>query len=144
MSVIDLVKVVRVKQWTKNVFVFAAFIFVKGWTHPGYSVSVFLAFLAMCFASSATYLVNDIYDVEKDRAHPVKKNRPIASGRIPVGFAFALAIVLLALSFALGWLSDVNVVFGLAAYLGLQVIYNVSWRNKSVADVACIALGFVG
>ena len=143
MSFIDLIKVVRVKQWTKNVFVFAAFIFVKGWETAGSPQAVLLAFLAMCFASSATYIVNDVYDVEKDRGHPVKKNRPIASGRVPISFAFGLAILLLFLSFGLGFVSNVNVVFGLAAYFALQVLYNLSWRNKSVADVACIALGFV-
>ena len=57
--------------------------------------------------------------------------------------AFGLAILLLFLSFGLGFVSNVNVVFGLAAYFALQVLYNLSWRNKSVADVACIALGFV-
>ena len=143
MSFIDLIKVVRVKQWTKNVFVFAAFIFVKGWEIEGSIKAVFFAFFAMCFASSATYIVNDIYDIEKDRSHPVKKNRPIASGRIPVTFAFVLAIVLLVLSIVFGFISNISVLFGIAAYLGLQILYNLSWRNKSVADVACIALGFV-
>ncbi|MEI8281361.1 MAG: decaprenyl-phosphate phosphoribosyltransferase [Armatimonadota bacterium] len=143
MSIVDLVKVVRVKQWTKNVFVFAAFIFVKGWATPGYPKAVIFAFLAMCLASSATYLVNDIYDIEKDRAHPVKKNRPIASGRVPVYFALVLAFALLVGSFVLGYLSNVNVLYGILVYLGIQVVYNLSWRNKSVADVACIALGFV-
>ena len=143
MSFIDLVKVARVKQWTKNVFVFAAFIFVKGWTHAGYPQAVLLAFFAMSFASSATYIVNDIYDIEKDRAHPVKKNRPIASGRISVSLALALAIILLASSFVFGLFSGINVDYGLLVYLGIQVIYNLSWRNKSVADVACIAMGFV-
>jgi 4-hydroxybenzoate polyprenyltransferase len=143
MSFTDLIKVVRVKQWTKNVFVFAAFIFVKGWTHQGSTQAVLLAFVAMCFASSATYLVNDIYDIEKDRSHPVKKNRPIASGRISVGFASALAGILFVLSLVLGYISNVNVIFGLLAYLGLQVVYNMILRNISVADVACIALGFV-
>ena len=143
MSFTDLIKVVRVKQWTKNVFIFAAFIFVKGWTHQGYTQSVLLAFVAMCFASSATYLVNDIYDIEKDRSHPVEKNRPIASGRISVGFASTLAGILFVLSLVLGYISNVNVIFGLLAYLGLQVVYNMILRNISVADVACIALGFV-
>ncbi len=143
MSFLDLIKVIRVKQWTKNVFIFAAFIFVKGWTHQGSTQAVLLAFLAMCFASSATYLVNDIYDIEKDRGHPVKKNRPIASGRISIGFASTMAGMLFVLSLVLGYLSNVNVIFGLLAYLGLQVVYNLVLRNISVADVACIALGFV-
>ena len=143
MSFIDLIKVVRVKQWTKNVFVFAAFIFVKGWETPGYPFAVILAFFAMCFASSATYIVNDLYDAEKDRNHPVKKNRPIASGRISTVFASGLASILFAVSLALGYISNINVIFGILAYLGLQVVYNIYLRNISVADVACIALGFV-
>ena len=73
----------------------------------------------------------------------MKKNRPIASGRIPVSLALALALILFVLSFLFGWMSNINVIYGLLVYLGIQVIYNLSWRNKSVADVACIALGFV-
>lgn len=144
MSVKDLVKLVRVKQYTKNVFVFAAYIFyVKGWAIPGAFADALLAFAAMCCASSATYIANDIYDLQKDRNHPTKKNRPIASGRVPVGFAFGLAVVLLFGSFILGWLANLNVIVGIATYLFIQVLYNLWLRSKSVADVACIALGFV-
>lgn len=144
MSIADLVKLIRVKQYTKNVFVFAAYIFyVKGWSTPGAIQAVFLAFFAMCCASSATYIVNDIYDVEKDRNHPTKKNRPIASGRVPVGFAFGLAIVLLLGSLILAWQANISVIYGIGIYLFVQVLYNLWLRNKSVADVACIALGFV-
>ncbi len=144
MSITDLLKLIRVKQYTKNVFVFAAYIFyVKGWATPGAIQSVLLAFAAMCCASSATYIVNDIYDLEKDRSHPVKKNRPIASGRVPVAVAFGLAIVLLFASLFLGWQANVSVIYGIGVYLLIQILYNLWLRNKSVADVACIALGFV-
>ena len=144
MSIRDLLKLVRVKQYTKNVFVFAAYIFyVDGWHIQGALKSAILAFFAMCCASSATYIVNDIYDIEKDRAHPIKKNRPIPSGRVSVGIAFGLAAVLLAGSFVLGWLAKEAVIVGIAIYLFIQVLYNLWLRNKSVADVACIALGFV-
>ncbi|MBS1703423.1 MAG: decaprenyl-phosphate phosphoribosyltransferase [Armatimonadetes bacterium] len=144
MSVTDLVKLVRVKQYTKNVFVFAAYIFyVEGWQTPGAIKAVLLAFAAMCCASSTTYIANDIYDIEKDRNHPVKKNRPLPSGRVPVLAAFTMAVVLLVASVVLGFLSNIQVVYGLAAYLLIQVMYNLWLRNKSVADVACISLGFV-
>lgn len=144
MSITDLLKLIRVKQYTKNVFVFAAFIFyVKGWTTPGAFTSTLFAFVAMCCASSATYIVNDIYDLEKDRAHPVKKNRPIASGRVPVAVAFGLAVALLFGSLILGWRANPTVVYGIGVYLLIQVLYNLWLRNKSVADVACISLGFV-
>lgn len=144
MSPVDLFKLIRVKQYTKNVFVFAAYIFfVPGWSTPGSFKAVVMAFFAMCCASSATYIINDIYDIEKDRQHPVKKNRPLPSGRIPVAFAFGMAIVLLFGSFVLGWLVNLSVIYGILFYLGIQVLYNLWLRNKSVADVACIALGFV-
>ncbi|RYG79342.1 decaprenyl-phosphate phosphoribosyltransferase, partial [bacterium] len=78
----DLFRLLRVKQWTKNVFVLAAFVFTKGWERPDAIRGAFAAFVAMTLASIAMYLVNDLLDREADRAHPVKRDRPIASGRV--------------------------------------------------------------
>ncbi len=144
MSAKDLLKLIRVKQYTKNVFVFAAFIFyVKGWSSHGAFQAALMAFFAMCCASSATYIINDIYDIEKDRNHPVKKNRPLPSGRIPISLALALALALLVSALAIAYFTNLPTLEGILFYLGVQVLYNLWLRNKSVADVACIALGFV-
>jgi 4-hydroxybenzoate polyprenyltransferase len=136
-------KLFRIKQWTKNVFVLAAFVFTKGWKVEQSIVATILAFFAMCFISSSTYIVNDIFDVEKDRKHPVKKNRPIASGKITVTTAAIIAASLFVLSFVFGYIADPKVPYGIGAYVLLQIAYNLYLRNKSIADVFCIALGFV-
>lgn len=138
-----LLKLLRVKQWTKNVFVFAAFIFTRGWNESGNIQGVLFAALAMCLASSATYIVNDLADIEKDRQHPKKKNRPIASGKVKPGTAWIAAVACLAAALITGWIANPNVLYCLAAYLLIQVFYNLRLRNTSIADVSCIAAGFV-
>jgi 4-hydroxybenzoate polyprenyltransferase len=139
----DFIKLIRVKQWTKNVFVLAAFVFTKGWKDWSNIQETLLAVLGMCLISSATYVVNDIFDVEKDRRHPKKKNRPIASGRMPIPLAATTAIGLLAFGMLLGWLANPPVLYVFAAYLLIQVAYNLGLRNQAVIDVGCIAAGFV-
>jgi 4-hydroxybenzoate polyprenyltransferase len=136
-------KLLRVKQWTKNVFVLAAISFTSSWSLPGKAIDALMAVFAMCLASSATYIVNDLFDVAKDRLHPKKKLRPIASGAVKESVAVIIAIVCLFCSFLLGWTADPNVVYCIAAYLLLQIAYNLKLRNVSVADVCCIAAGFV-
>jgi decaprenyl-phosphate phosphoribosyltransferase len=118
-----LFRLLRVKQWSKNLLVFAAFIFSYGTSHLDALILSASAFLAMSLVSSATYIVNDWRDVEKDRAHPKKRNRPIASGAVAVPTALAIAALCL-----VGGL-------GLAVWLGKDVI--------PVADVYSISTGFV-
>jgi len=114
---------------------------------------VALLFVAFCAASSAVYLVNDIVDREEDRRHPVKRNRPIASGRLPLGAAGLLAAALAAASVAVAWFlpTDVRLTSGglrpgpvvLAAYLALNVAYTTLLKRVAIADVTCVALGFL-
>lgn len=139
----DILKLIRVKQWTKNVFVLAAFVFTRGWRDWGNVRETLLALAGMCLLSSATYVANDIVDVEKDRAHPRKTNRPIASGRISIPTAALLAGALLLSAFALGWMAKPSVLLVFAAYLLIQIAYNAGLRNQAVIDVGCIAAGFV-
>lgn len=139
----DVLRLIRPKQWVKNVFVFAAFIFTRGWADWSHVRETILAFVAMCLVSSATYVANDVFDVEKDRQHPMKKNRPIASGRIPVPMAIALSCGLIVASLIAGYLANPNTLYCLGTYILVQVLYNLGLRNKSVVDVGCIAAGFV-
>ncbi len=138
-----IVKLLRVKQWTKNVFVFAALIFTKGFTEPHRVQITLLAFFAMCLASSATYIVNDIFDLERDRAHPKKSKRPLASGVLSVPFAIALAIACLAGSVALALYVRPEVLTLVGVYLALQVFYNLGLKHIPIADVFVVASGFV-
>ncbi|HLO97464.1 MAG TPA: UbiA prenyltransferase family protein [Fimbriimonas sp.] len=136
-------KMLRVKQWTKNVFVFAAYLFTTGWAVTGATKNTLLAFGSMCLLSSATYIINDIIDRDKDRNHPTKKNRPFASGALSPATGYVMAAMLALGGFTLGFVADMKVVYALLVYVGIQVVYNAGLRSQPVVDVFCIAAGFV-
>jgi 4-hydroxybenzoate polyprenyltransferase len=96
-----------------------------------------------CALSSAVYLWNDIVDVEKDRAHPLKRRRPIADGRLPLATAKVAAATLAAGGLALGYLLDSTFATAAAAYLGLNVAYSLVLKRVVYVDVLCIASGFL-
>lgn len=132
----------RPHQWVKNLFVVAPLVFAKelGVVEPGLRTA--LAFGLFCLASSTIYLVNDLADVEADRAHPVKRKRPIASGAVSEaaarGAAMVLAVVSLGGAFALG----LNVLASIGGYLLLNVAYTFYLKRVAYVDVLCIATGF--
>jgi 4-hydroxybenzoate polyprenyltransferase len=127
----------------KNLFVAAPLVFAKRIGDVASDRRAAVAFAAFCLLSSAVYLVNDLVDLEKDRAHPIKRNRPIASGRLKPEFARALAglfaIAALGGGLSLGW------GFALTAtgYLALNVAYSFRLKRIAFVDVACISVGFL-
>lgn len=132
----------RFKQWAKNLLVFAAPIFT-GTTNLKVLSGVGVAFLAMCFASSAAYALNDVLDAERDRMHPKKKNRPIAAGEVLESTGVALSIVLVVIALGLALAINRATLWLVLTYLGLQVLYNFGLKRVPIADVFLIALGFV-
>lgn len=136
-------RLLRPKQWTKNLLVFAALIFAKLYTGVHFVLTTLEAFAALCLISSTVYIVNDILDVERDRVHPVKKKRPIAAGQISVQTAWILAAVCflggVGISIPLGksWLA------GIGLYFLLQVGYNLYFKRQAILDVFVLAFGFV-
>jgi decaprenyl-phosphate phosphoribosyltransferase len=142
MNVVAILKLIRVKQWIKNIFVFGPLIFSKEFLEPDSLFRSFLAFFFFCVAASATYILNDIKDVEKDKTHPKKRFRPIAAGQISVKFAYVLygifAVLLLG-SFSLGY----QYVLSVFAYLLLNVAYSNYLKHQPVLDIFSIATGFV-
>ncbi len=143
------IRLLRPLHWSKNVFVFAALIFA---THPQKNLSFFFlemivpslkAFICFCLISSFAYVVNDIHDVDFDRQHPKKKDRPLASGKIPITTAWVIAVLLLLVGIASGF--SVNILLGLVAlsYLILNIGYSFWLKNHVIVDVMCIAIGFV-
>jgi decaprenyl-phosphate phosphoribosyltransferase len=138
-----LLRTARPKQWLKNVLVFAAPGAAGVLTH-GEQLGWTLAALALfCVVASGTYFVNDCLDVAADRLHPVKRNRPLAAGVIPVPVGLAVGILLLAggtfAALAVTW--KLSVV--LAVYVGVQLLYSLSLKHLPVYDLACVAAGFV-
>jgi 4-hydroxybenzoate polyprenyltransferase len=136
-----LLRALRIRQWTKNLVVFAGLAFSGQAGENDTILKALLAFAAFCAASSAVYLLNDVLDRERDRAHPEKRNRPIASGAVSVATAQVLALLLaagaLAASAGLG-----RAVWAVAAYLLLQLAYSIKLKHVVLLDVFCIAAGF--
>ncbi len=133
----------RPRQWTKNAFVFAALVFDRQLTHPVALKRTLAGFGLFCLLSGAVYLLNDIVDREADRRHPRKRQRPIASGRLPLGWAWSGFVVLLSVTFALAWWLSPRF-FGVAgAYFALNLAYSFYLKHVPIVDVLIIAAGFV-
>jgi len=139
------VKLLRVPQWIKNFFVFVPLIFSKHIFDINYVGTALLGFMAFCFTSSIVYIINDMMDVEADRMHPVKKNRPIASGKISVLNAGMTAVVLLALT--IGWFIYFGVnqyfIFCIISYFIINFLYSVKLKHMVLLDIFSIAAGFM-
>ena len=142
--VTTLVKSLRPKQWSKNLLVFAGYLFTIEQDHPpSVLLRVVAAFCVFCAVSGATYVLNDVVDAESDRRHPRKCKRPIASGALPVGVALAFAAVLTAGSLAAAFRLGIG--FGLltSAYVVLTVAYSLALKHVVIVDLLAIAAGFV-
>lgn len=138
-----LVRAVRPRQWIKNFAVFAGIIFAGELNNPLSLKLVTEAFFLFCGATSATYLLNDIFDVERDRLHPFKRKRPIASGilSIPVAATFAFLLILVTLFFS--FKVSPALFLAIIAYLILQIFYSSYLKSVILIDVMAIAAGFV-
>lgn len=148
-----LIREARPKQWAKNVLVFvapAAAGVLNPFERTYYLRLTFLGFVAFCLVSSATYVVNDILDVESDRAHPTKCNRPIAAGVVPMGVAAVAAAAMFVTGVALallnrGFDSDPNWALGgiVAGYAILTTTYSLWLKRVVVLDLVILSAGFI-
>ena len=140
---LGLLRTMRPKQWVKNVLVLAA-PFAGGQLFIGRSgFQLAVAFVAFSLAASAVYLVNDANDVEADRAHPKKRNRPIAAGIVPPRLAIAFAVLLFLGALALSLLASVQLLIVLAVYIGVQLAYCFWLKHQPVLDICIVASGFL-
>jgi 4-hydroxybenzoate polyprenyltransferase len=133
----------RPRQWPKNVLLFAGIIFAAKLGDAGKWVEAVAIFAAYCAASSAAYIVNDLRDVEHDRVHPVKRDRPIARGELPADRALVLAAVLGAVAVAVAALLGFTSLLFLLGFVALQLAYSLGLKRVVIVDVAVIALLFV-
>lgn len=133
----------RPQQWVKNAFVWAGFLFARDWRDATLAAHVGAAFVAYCLLASAVYIGNDWIDRASDRAHPVKRERPIAAGRISGFTAAAIGITLAATAFALAAWVGVTLVAVLLAYVALNAAYSLGLRRAVIVDVIVVALGFL-
>jgi 4-hydroxybenzoate polyprenyltransferase len=138
-----LLQTMRPKQWTKSVFVFAALVFDRKLTHVPSLISTAVTAVLFSLISSTVYIINDLVDIDKDRQHPTKRNRPLPSGRLDPKVALVAAIVLplvcIPLAFWINWAMGLV----LLVYLVLQLFYSFFLKHAVILDVMTIAAGFV-
>ncbi|MDH3268100.1 MAG: decaprenyl-phosphate phosphoribosyltransferase [Ignavibacteria bacterium] len=142
MKLFKFLRLIRVHQWVKNVFVFVPLLFSQHLFDLYYFLDALSAFLIFCLASSAIYVINDIVDIEADRAHPVKKNRPLPSGQISIQAAIITASLLLVLVFWLMMYFNNKFILLVVGFVILNVLYSFWLKNMVLLDVFSIAAGF--
>jgi 4-hydroxybenzoate polyprenyltransferase len=133
----------RPEQWVKNFVVFAALLFGQKLTDPGAVQRSVAAFVIFCALSGAVYLLNDLRDLERDRLHPAKRNRPLASGSLSPAAAWVAALILGAGSLGVSVLLPAGFLWCAGAYLALNLAYSFGLKNVVILDVLAVAAGFV-
>lgn len=133
----------RVNQWYKNFVLFIGILFSRNLGNLWMWTQVLSALAIFCLLSSCTYIINDISDLEKDKKHPLKRNRPIASGKISVGNAIVLALAIGALSLISAFVLNVTFGFVSLVYVFQNVIYTFWLKHVVLVDVITISVGFV-
>ncbi|MBN1993019.1 MAG: decaprenyl-phosphate phosphoribosyltransferase [Anaerolineae bacterium] len=136
-------KTLRPKQWTKNGAIFVALIFDVKLFQVDALLKTIIGFILLCFISGTVYLINDLVDIEKDRQHPTKKNRPLAAGRVPVKIAIITAIILPTVCIPLCFWLDFYFGLILTGYLLLEIAYSFILKNIVIVDILTVAAGFV-
>lgn len=141
--VIGLLKLIRPKQWVKNIFLFAPLVFSKQFLHLHSIYQVVFAAGMFCLAASAVYIINDLNDIERDKAYPKKrKKRPLASGQVSIKNAIILlGIIYIAL--IASWLIAPHVFYVILVYIILNLLYSFKLKHEPVIEIFIVAFGFV-
>lgn len=139
----SIIKVARPIHWIKNVSIFAA-IFLSGLLfEKGQFALAVHAFISFCFATSATYVINDLFDLSRDRLHPTKRFRVIASGDLPIPIAILEAVLLILAAVITSASVNSLLLFLVITYLIMQIFYSLGLKNIAIVDIVIIASGFV-
>lgn len=141
-------KLIRVKHWLKNILIFLPIFFSINILNLNYLKISSLAFIIFCLSSSIVYIINDIKDIEKDKNHPIKKYRPLASGKVTKNKAFIILIVLIIMNLLLMTYLYININSVLVylipiIYIVINILYSFILKDIPIIDVGVIVLGFV-
>jgi len=139
----EIVTLLRPHQYIKNLFVLAPIFFAGMAVDIHLLVQSLYAFIFFSLTASSIYILNDIMDVEEDKAHPKKKNRPIARGSVPISAAWITFSVLMTVSLLGSWYVSVNLTYVLVAYILLNFFYSIGLKHYSILDISMISVGFV-
>ena len=143
MQLLSIIKLIRTHQYIKNLFIFLPLFFALKITNTDLLFNSFIAFIAFSLTASAIYTLNDYHDIQEDREHPKKKNRPLASGAISKPQAIIIMLVLLLAGFLLMATFSINTVGILLSYVVMNIAYSFYLKHIAILDVVIIAIGFV-
>lgn len=139
-------KLIRIKHWIKNLLIFIPMICGNVLNYNNIYTTI-LGFFSFCFASSFIYVVNDIKDIEKDKLHPRKKNRPLASGKISQKTAIIISVLMLLTSLTLNYFTNMQLInsslYLLVTYIITNILYSFGLKNIAIVDIILLTLGFV-
>ena len=139
----DTFRLLRPRQWIKNFAIFAAVTFAGELFDPPVFEKVFIAFFVFCGLSSATYIINDLFDIKKDKLHPFKKFRPLAHSDVPISFAIFMATFLIFLSFFASTFVTPAFTVVCIVYIMIQFLYSSFIKSLAVIDILAIASGYI-
>jgi decaprenyl-phosphate phosphoribosyltransferase len=137
------IKLLRPHQWVKNLFVFIPAFFAARISLVYETPRILVAFLSFCAAASAVYVFNDLRDLENDRAHEVKRNRPLATGSVDVKWSIILMMILAAVALVGSLYVGTQLLYVIGGYIFLNVLYSLFLKHISLIDISVIAVGFV-
>jgi len=141
--IVQLIKLIRIPQWIKNLFILVPLVFSLNLFQRDYFFLALLGFITFCFTTSIVYIINDIIDAEADRAHPTKKNRPIASGKISPMQGILFAILLLVIVIILCLRLKPAFIMLLGLYFLINLLYSLKLKHVVLLDIFSIAAGFL-
>jgi decaprenyl-phosphate phosphoribosyltransferase len=141
-KIIPFFLILRPRQWIKNFFVFAPLIFSGMFLNQEAVIKSFCAFIFFCIASSLIYVINDVYDIDNDRAHPIKKERPLAKGTLKINEAFFLSFTLF-LILLISFFINFKFSLILFTYIFLNILYSYKLKHEPILDIFSIAMSFV-
>lgn len=143
MQISLILKMLKIKHYVKNIIVLLPLIFSMQSSNLDLWLAELVMIASFCFISSSVYIMNDFIDLEKDKVHPVKSKRPIASGAISKTVAFIIFIILFLLSLFLAYQLNLTCVIVVLSYFLLNVLYSFKFKKYAIIDFACIAIGFI-
>jgi 4-hydroxybenzoate polyprenyltransferase len=143
MSIRSVFVTLRPQQWVKNFVLFAGLVFSQNLSNSDMVLKTIFGFALFCLLSSSVYILNDILDIESDRKHPLKSNRPIARGDIKISTAVVLFFILALVSLGLSYSLSPSFALTALVYFVMNILYSIYLKHVVIIDVMCIALGFV-
>lgn len=141
--IFNTIRLIRPRQWIKNFAIFAAITFGGELFNFAIFQKVFLGFIVFCFLSSATYIINDFFDVKTDKLHPFKRFRPLAHGDVPISIALSLAFIFIAVSLFISYGITPAFFLVVLVYLAIQFLYSSFLKTIAVVDILSIAAGYI-